>query len=162
MHNKFVPGSVMGKKFRFRQLRIRENMWWTRYRFENPWAIGRLVIWSGRRGATRTNEIPGANFARHVLTRSHPIQRPFLHRSIQLLFWMEFLMNSAWNFEEFLRNSWGPNNYVSRMYAKNSNLLRKFLFFSRILIFFKNSYFFQEFLFFSRILIFFKNSYLFQ
>ena len=117
-------------------------MWWTGYRFENPWAIGRLVIWSGRRGATLTNEIPGANFARLVLTRSLPMTF-FTQSEFSCFYPKEFLMNSAWNFEEFCTI---PTGEVKKHQQSSFH------------IHFNNSYSFQEFLFISRILICFKNS----
>ena len=112
-------------------------MWWTGYRFENPWAIGRLVIWSGRRGATRTNEIPGANFARLVLTRSLPMT--FFTNSEFSCF---FRRNSWWILLGILRNS---AQFQPEKLKNISNL--RFIFISRILIYFKNSDLLEEFLF---------------
>ena len=114
-------------------------MWWTRYRFENPWAIGRLVIWCGRRGVTRTNEIPGANFARLVLTRS--LSMTFFTQSEFSCF---FQRNSWWILLGILRNS----AQIRSEKLKNISNLR-FIFISRILIYFKNSDLLEEFLFIS-------------
>ena len=135
----------MGGKISFRRFRIRKNMWWTRYRFENPWAIGRLVIWSGRRGATLTNEIPGANFARLVLTRSLPMT--FFTQSEFSCF---FRRNSWWILLGILRNS---AQFRLEKLKNISNL--RFIFIFRILTYFQNSYLFQEFCFAWRILIHF-------
>ena len=122
-------------------MRIRKNMWWTGYRFENPWAIGRLVIWSGRRGATLTNEIPGANFARLVLTRSLPMTF-FYTIWIQLLFWRNYwwiligvYRNSAQFQPEKLKNI-SNQQYLFHIYFKNSDLFQEFWFAWRILIHF--------------------------
>ena len=114
------------EKFRFRKFRIRENMWWTRYRMMSMKTKSKNTIrtWLCTKVPLHTKPTckpnPGVTQSLKILN-----QKVFLHTVIKIRQTAEILMNSAVSQILMSRNS---PNYIKKMFLSlHWSILRRVL-----------------------------------